>query len=311
MSRIGDKTKYLIIILLLFVSSGCAKYGNYSKCGNEPETALEGLYKEYSDGNFEQAQHYLTKADSTYYTDLKNELGEEYFHEKLKLNSFLAQKTTWTVENKNINKDGTAQITLSFTQPDMAMIGKIMGESCAETIINNMDCEGDECISQSSKTKSVFKRIKDEVSSEFMTSEAEFDFVCDNDLWKVELNLTLHDLIDDDLLEVVRLYSQENKKDEAVRIFNKIPIKYKNAKYDQDLIDYVWGIINGIHEEIYEVQWFYNNEGDKDEAVKRLEEIRLKYKNARYHVDLLDMILDDIEKEEAEKRIKKDQQNKG
>ncbi len=304
--------QFLLVFLMSFICYGCAKYGEYSsKCGNEPETALEGLYKEYSDGNFEQAQHYLTKADSTYYSDLKNELGEQYFDEKMKLNSFLAQKTTWTVEKKSINKDDTAQITLSFTQPDMAMIGKIMGESCAETIINNIDCEGDECISQSSKTKSVFKRIKDEVSSEFMTSEAEFDFVCENDLWKVELNLALHDLIDDDLLEVVRLYSQEHKKDVAVKILNEIPIKYKNAKYDEDLIDYVWGIINGIHEEIFEARSLYYNEGDKDEAVNKLEEIRLKYKNARYHEDLLDMILDKIKKEAAEKRIKKDQWNKG
>ena len=308
MSETTYKVLASLLLLILFICLSCAKYGEYSsKCGNEPETALEGLYKEYSDGNFEQAQHYLTKADSTYYSDLKNELGEQYFDEKMKLNSFLAQKTTWTVEKKSINKDDTAQITLSFTQPDMAMIGKIMGESCAETIINNIDCEGDECISQSSKTNSVFRRIKDEVSSEFMTSEAEFDFVCEKDIWKVELNLTLRDQIDDDLLEVVRLYSQEDKKDEVIRILNEIPIKYKNAKYDQELIDYVWGIINGIHEEIFEARSLYYNEGDKDEAVKRLEEIPLKYKNARYDEGLIYFILDDIEKEEASKEIKKDQ----
>ena len=308
MSETTYKVLASLLLLILFICLSCAKYGEYSsKCGNEPETALEGLYKEYSDGNFEQAQHYLTKADSTYYSDLKNELGEQYFDEKMKMKSFLAQKTTWTVEKKSINKDDTAQITLSFTQPDMAMIGKIMGESCAETIINNIDCEGDECISQSSKTNSVFRRIKDEVSSEFMTSEAEFDFVCEKDIWKVELNLTLRDQIDDDLLEVVRLYSQEDKKDEVIRILNEIPIKYKNAKYDQELIDYVWGIINGIHEEIFEARSLYYNEGDKDEAVKRLEEIPLKYKNARYDEGLIYFILDDIEKEEASKEIKKDQ----
>jgi len=121
----------------------------------------------------------------------------------------------------------------------------------------------------------------------------------------------LRDQINDEVLEVVRLYYKEYKKDEAVKILNEIPIKYKNAKYDEYLIDYVWGIINGIHEEIYDVQWLYNNEGDKDEAVKRLEEIRTKYKNTRYHEDLLDMILDKIKKEAAEKRIKKDQWNKG
>ena len=78
MGKIGYQTQYFIIILLLFISISCAKYGEYSsKCGNEPEAALEDLYKAYADGKFEQAQHYLTKADSTYYTDLKNELGEE------------------------------------------------------------------------------------------------------------------------------------------------------------------------------------------------------------------------------------------
>ena len=269
MSRIRYKTQYLIIILLLFVSSGCAKYGEYSsRCGNEPETALEDLYKAYSDGNFEQAQHYLTKADSTYYTDLKNELGEEYFHEKMKLNSFLAQKTTWTVEKKSINKDGSAHITLSFTQPDWAMIGKIMGESCAETIINNMDCEGDECISQSSKTNSVFQRIKDEVSSEFITTEAEYEFVCENDLWKVEYNLNLRDQIDDEILEAMRAYYRDDKKEEAVRRLNDIPIKYKNAKYHEGQLDFIWGSINGIHEEIYEVYRLYNKEGNRDEALR-------------------------------------------
>ena len=117
----------------------------------------------------------------------------------------------------------------------------------------------------------------------------------------------MRDQINDEVLEVVRLYYKEYKKDEAVNILNEIPIKYKNAKYDEYLIDYVWGIINGIHEEIYDVQWLYNNEGDKDEAVKRLEEIPLKYKNARYDEGLIYFILDDIEKEEASKEIKKDQ----
>ena len=55
----------------------------------------------------------------------------------------------------------------------------------------------------------------------------------------------------------------------------------------------------------------YYKEGKKDEAVRRINEIRLKYKNDEYDEELVDMILDDIEKEEAEKRIKKDQQNKG
>ena len=118
MSRIGDKTKYLIIILLLFVSSGCAKYDEYSsKCGNQPETVLKALDKAYADGKYEQAQQYLTKADSTYYSDLKNELGDEYFHQSMQITSFLAQNTTWTVEKKNINKDGTAQLSLLLTGP--------------------------------------------------------------------------------------------------------------------------------------------------------------------------------------------------
>ena len=150
MGKIGYKTQYFIIILLLFISLSCAKYGEYSKCGNEPETALEGLYKEYSDGNFEQAQQYLSKVDSTYYSDLKNELGEEYFHEKMKLNSFLAQNTTWTVKNKNFNKDGLAQMTLVIKQPDIQEIGKAYGETIANVLFNSWNCENDECISKSS-----------------------------------------------------------------------------------------------------------------------------------------------------------------
>lgn len=55
----------------------------------------------------------------------------------------------------------------------------------------------------------------------------------------------------------------------------------------------------------------YYNKGKKEEAVERLEEIHIKYKNDRYDEGLLDMILDDIEKEEASKEIKREQENKG
>jgi len=154
-------------------------------------------------------------------------------------------------------------------------------------------------------------RIKDEVSSEFITTEAEYEFVCENDLWKVEYNLNLRDQIDDEILEAMRAYYRDDKKEEAVRRLNDIPIKYKNAKYHEGQLDFIWGSINGIHEEIYEVYRLYNKEGNRDEAVKRLEEIRTKYKNDRYDEGFIDMILNDIEKEEAEKEKKKGQWNKG
>jgi len=51
----------------------------------------------------------------------------------------------------------------------------------------------------------------------------------------------------------------------------------------------------------------YDNKGNSDEAVKRLEEIRAKYKNARYDGGLIDFILDEIEKEEASKELENEQ----
>jgi len=309
MGKIVYQTQYFIVILLLFISISCAKYGEYSsKCGNEPETALEGLYKAYAIEDYDQDLHYLSRADAKYYRDIRAKHSEENNNEGFDINSYLAKNTTWKVENKNINNDGTAQMTILMTQPN---IGKAFGETIVDVMVDVSACESEDCISQSLEKLNPSAIIKDKGPLEFVTAEEEYNFVCEDNLWKVDFNAELSDKIDDEIMEAMRLYSKKGKMDEALRKLNKIPNKYEINKYQKEKIVFILGSINGIHNEIFEAYRLYDNKGNRDEAVKKLEEIRIKYKNDRYDEGLLDMILDDIKKEEAEKEIMKDQWNKG
>lgn len=233
------KSLVLLVFLISFICYGCAKYGEYSKCGNKPETALKALYKEFSDENFDQALHYMSKADSKYYSDLKNELGEENYHESMKINSFLAQNTTWTVKNKTINKDGTAQLTLVFTEPDIAEMGRSWGETIVDIMVETSNCDSDECISASAAKLNPSAIIKDKGPFEFSTGEEEYDFVCENDSWKVDFKINLREQINDEIIEAARLYYKEDKMHEAVRRLKEIPLKYKIDEYDEDLIELI------------------------------------------------------------------------
>jgi len=173
------------------------------------------------------------------------------------MKSFLAQNTTWKVKNKNINNDGTAQMTILMTQPN---IGKAFGETIVDVMVDVSACESEDCISQSQEKLNPSAIIKDKGPFELVTTEEEYDFVCEDNLWKVDYKLVLRKQIADEIVKVGKLYHKEGKKDEAVSRLNEIPIKYKIDEYDEDLIE---------------------------------------------------LILDAIEKQEAEKGNKKDQQNKG
>ena len=237
-----------LVILIAIITFSCAKYDNYSKCGNEPEAALEGLYKAYADQNYTKSWDYLAKVDAEYSRQLNAKQSKEKYDDGFDINSYLAKNSTWTVKDKKFNKDGTALLTLDYTMPN---VGKVYGEAIAASMFDILNCKNEVCLSENEEKLNESTNIKDDDEIEFITEEMETEFICEGSSWKVKYDLELNNQIDDEIVDAMRLYSKEGKKDEALRRLNEIPNKYEINKYQKEEIKFILGSINGIYKEIY------------------------------------------------------------